>query len=196
MFRRSQPVFADKPWNLRNPYACLFHYRLTVHQIDARRQSVDVGGRVGNLRAVHGEHALLPGESAADAVVVELIYLIDARGASVALFVDAAEADLMNYASSAFFKIGKKRKEIARFLSMVFEAYFPGGEGFVYKKMPGAKDLLIKRDTLFRNIQKQQDNVPCNWTIFLFCELKTIKFQPQNHFFKNKHYFCHNIIYK
>lgn len=42
-------------------------------------------------------------------------------------------------ASSAFFKIGKKRKDIARFLSIVFEAYFPGGEGFVYKKMPGAK---------------------------------------------------------
>ena len=46
----------------------------------------------------------------------------------------------MAYASSAFFKIGKKRKSIAQFLSIVFEAYFPGGEGFVYKKMPGAKD--------------------------------------------------------
>ncbi|WP_455052058.1 hypothetical protein [Leyella stercorea] len=46
----------------------------------------------------------------------------------------------MTYASSAFFKIGKKRKDIiAQFLSIVFEAYFPGGEGFVYKKMPGAK---------------------------------------------------------
>ena len=48
-------------------------------------------------------------------------------------------ADLMVYASSTFFKIGKKRKDIARFLCIVFEAYFPGGEGFVYKKMPGAK---------------------------------------------------------
>ena len=46
----------------------------------------------------------------------------------------------MAYASSAFFKIGKKRKSIAQFLSIVFEAYFPSGEGFVYKKMPGAKD--------------------------------------------------------
>ena len=46
----------------------------------------------------------------------------------------------MTYASSAFFKIGKKRKDIALFLSIVFEAYFPDGEGFVYKKMPGAKD--------------------------------------------------------
>ena len=50
-----------------------------------------------------------------------------------------SQADLMAYASSAFFKIGKKRKDIAQFLSIVFEAYFPGGEGFVYKKMPGAK---------------------------------------------------------
>ena len=48
----------------------------------------------------------------------------------------------MTYASSAFFKIGKKRKDIARFLSIVFEAYFPGGEGFVYKKMPGAKETV------------------------------------------------------
>ena len=50
-----------------------------------------------------------------------------------------SQADLMAYASSAFFKIGKKRKSIAQFLSIVFETYFPGGEGFVYKKMPGAK---------------------------------------------------------
>lgn len=46
----------------------------------------------------------------------------------------------MTYASSAFFKIGKKRKDIARFLSTVFETYFPGGEGFVYKKMLGIKE--------------------------------------------------------
>ena len=45
----------------------------------------------------------------------------------------------MGYASSTSFKIGKKRKDIAQFLSTVFEAYFPSGEGFVYKKMPGAK---------------------------------------------------------
>lgn len=45
----------------------------------------------------------------------------------------------MGYASSTFFMIGKFRKSIARFLCTVFEAYFPGGEGFVYKKMPGAK---------------------------------------------------------
>lgn len=53
-----------------------------------------------------------------------------------------SQADLMAYASSTFFKIGKKRKDIAMFLSIVFEAYFPGGEGFVYKKMPGAKDSV------------------------------------------------------
>ena len=39
----------------------------------------------------------------------------------------------------AFFKIGKKRKSIAQFLCTVFETYFPGGEGFVYKKKPGVK---------------------------------------------------------
>ena len=45
----------------------------------------------------------------------------------------------MGYASSTFLKIGKKRKDIAQFLSIVFEAYSPGGKGLVYKKMPGAK---------------------------------------------------------
>lgn len=53
-----------------------------------------------------------------------------------------SQADLMAYASSAFFKIGKKRKDIAKFLSFVFEAYFLGGEGFVYKKMPRAKETV------------------------------------------------------
>lgn len=43
------------------------------------------------------------------------------------------------YISSAFFKIEKKRKSITLFLCIVFEAYFPGGERFVYKKMSGAK---------------------------------------------------------
>ena len=56
------------------------------------------------------------------------------------------QADLMAYASSAFFKIGKKRKDIAQFLCTVFEAYFPGGEGFVYKKMPGTKVGLIRSE--------------------------------------------------
>ena len=59
---------------------------------------------------------------------------------SIAVNAKCSQADLMAYASSTFFKIGKKRKDIARFLSIVFEAYFPGGEGFVYKKMPGAKE--------------------------------------------------------
>lgn len=58
---------------------------------------------------------------------------------SIAVNAKCSQADLMAYASSAFFKIGKKRKSIAQFLSTVFEAYFPGGEGFVYKKMPGTK---------------------------------------------------------
>ena len=59
---------------------------------------------------------------------------------SIAVNAKCSQADLMAYTSSTFFKIGKKRKDIARFLCIVFEAYFPGGEGFVYKKMPGAKD--------------------------------------------------------
>ena len=58
---------------------------------------------------------------------------------NIAVNAKCSQADLMAYASSAFFKIGKKRKNIAQFLSIVFEAYFHGGEGFVYKKMPGAK---------------------------------------------------------
>lgn len=58
---------------------------------------------------------------------------------SIAVNAKCSQADLMAYASSAFFKIGKKRKSIAQFLCTVFETYFPGGEGFVYKKMPGAK---------------------------------------------------------
>ena len=58
-------------------------------------------------------------------------------GAALSLM--AVPSATMAYASSAFFKIGKKRKDIVRFLSPVFEAYFPGGEGFVYKKMPGTK---------------------------------------------------------
>lgn len=59
---------------------------------------------------------------------------------SITVNAKCSQADLMAYASSAFFKIGKKRKSIAQFLSIVFEDYFPSGEGFVYKKMPGAKD--------------------------------------------------------
>lgn len=59
---------------------------------------------------------------------------------SIAVNAKCSQADLMAYASSAFFKIGKKRKCIAQFLGIVFETYFPGGEGFVYKKMPGAKE--------------------------------------------------------
>ncbi len=58
---------------------------------------------------------------------------------SIAVNAKCSQADLMSYVSFAFFKIGKKRKDAARFLCIVFEAYFPGGEGFVYKKMLGAK---------------------------------------------------------
>ncbi len=57
----------------------------------------------------------------------------------IAVNAKCSQADLMAYASSAFFKIGKKRKDIAQFLCVVFKAYFPGGKGFVYKKMPGIK---------------------------------------------------------
>lgn len=58
---------------------------------------------------------------------------------NIAVNAKCSQADLMAYASSAFFKIGKKRKNIAQFLSIVFEAYFPGGEGFVYKDARGEK---------------------------------------------------------
>ena len=58
---------------------------------------------------------------------------------NIAVNAKCSQADLMAHASSAFFKIGKKRKDIAQFLSIVFETYFPGGERFVYKKMPGTK---------------------------------------------------------
>lgn len=57
----------------------------------------------------------------------------------IAVNTKCSQADLMSYASSAFFKIGKRRKDIAQFLSIVFKAYFPGGESFVHKKMPGVK---------------------------------------------------------
>ena len=46
---------------------------------------------------------------------------------NIAVNAKCSQADLMAYASSAFFKIGKKRKDIAQFLSIVFKAYFPGG---------------------------------------------------------------------
>lgn len=59
---------------------------------------------------------------------------------SIAVNAKCSQADLMAYASSAFFKINKKRKCIAQFLSIAFEAYFPGGEEFEYKKMPGTKE--------------------------------------------------------
>lgn len=62
---------------------------------------------------------------------------------SIAVNAKCSQADLMAYASFAFFKIGKKRKDAARFLSIVFEACFPGGEGFVYKcirRCQGRKD--------------------------------------------------------
>lgn len=44
---------------------------------------------------------------------------------SIAVKAKCSQADLMAYASSAFFKIVKKRKDIARFQSTVFAAYFP-----------------------------------------------------------------------
>lgn len=58
---------------------------------------------------------------------------------NIAVNAKCSQADLMAYASSAFFKMGKKHRDIAQFLCTVFEVYFPSDEGFVYKKMPGAK---------------------------------------------------------
>ena len=80
---------------------------------------------------------------------------------NIAVNAKCSQADLMAYASSAFFKKGKKRKNIARFLSTVFEVYFPGGEGFVYKKMPGRKDSL--RSEQYRLLFKISN---CSSTLF------------------------------
>lgn len=63
---------------------------------------------------------------------------------SIAVNAKCSQADLMAYASSAFFKIGKKRKSIAQFLSTVFEAYFPGGEGLCIRRCQERKDSLIR----------------------------------------------------
>ena len=73
---------------------------------------------------------------------------------NIAVNAKCSQADLMAYASSAFFKIGKKRKSIARFLCTVFAAYFPGDEGVVYKKMPGARQKVSyqKRIKMFFGI--------------------------------------------
>ena len=58
---------------------------------------------------------------------------------NIAVNAKCSQADLMAYASSAFFKIGKKRKGIAQFLCIVFEAYFPGGEGIRVQEDAGGK---------------------------------------------------------
>lgn len=51
-----------------------------------------------------------------------------------------SQACLMQDASQAFFYVGKSRKDISAFLATVFASYFPAGESFVYKKMPGEKE--------------------------------------------------------
>ena len=51
-----------------------------------------------------------------------------------------SQACLMQDGSQAFFYIGKSRKDISAFLATVFASYFPTGESFVYKKMPGEKE--------------------------------------------------------
>lgn len=51
-----------------------------------------------------------------------------------------SQASLMQDASQAFFYVGKSRKDISVFLVTVFASYFPAGESFVYKKMPGEKE--------------------------------------------------------
>ena len=50
----------------------------------------------------------------------------------------------MTYASSAFFKIGKKRKNIAKFLSTVFAAYSPVMMDSCIRRCLGRKDSLIR----------------------------------------------------
>ena len=48
----------------------------------------------------------------------------------------------MEYASSTFFKIGKKRKDIAQFLCIEFEAHLPGAEGECIRRYQGHKEQI------------------------------------------------------
>ncbi len=57
-----------------------------------------------------------------------------------------SQQELMYYAYSAFSNIGKKRSDIVSFLCQVFKAYFPAGESFVSKKMPGLDKVKERRE--------------------------------------------------
>lgn len=57
-----------------------------------------------------------------------------------------SQQELMYYAYSAFSNMGKKRSDIVSFLCQVFKAYFPAGESFVSKKMPGLDKVKERRE--------------------------------------------------
>ena len=57
-----------------------------------------------------------------------------------------SQQELMYYVYSAFSNMGKKRSDIVSFLCQIFKAYFPAGESFVSKKMPGLDKVKEKRE--------------------------------------------------
>lgn len=57
-----------------------------------------------------------------------------------------SQQELMYYVYSAFSNMGKKRSDIVSFLCQVFKTYFPAGESFVSKKMPGLDKVKERRE--------------------------------------------------
>lgn len=57
-----------------------------------------------------------------------------------------SQQELMYYVYSAFSNMGKKRSDIVSFLCQIFKAYFPAGESFVSKKMPGLDKVKERRE--------------------------------------------------
>lgn len=57
-----------------------------------------------------------------------------------------SQQELMYYVYSTFSNMGKKRSDIVSFLCQIFKAYFPAGESFVSKKMPGLDKVKERRE--------------------------------------------------
>nr|WP_239473372.1 hypothetical protein [Bacteroides gallinaceum] len=57
-----------------------------------------------------------------------------------------SQQELMYFVYSAFSNMGKKRSDIVSFLCQVFKTYFPAGESFVSKKMPGLDKVKERRE--------------------------------------------------
>ena len=65
-----------------------------------------------------------------------------------------SQQELMYYVYSAFSNMGKKRSDIVSFLCQIFKAYFPAGESFVSKKMPGLDKVKERREREKENKSK------------------------------------------